>query len=711
MTEVALTPTKLFRTNGIAPPITSHYLFSPDSAYFVFLRSSKEDQNLLDLWRYNIGSETPFLWLKAAQLTGIEHSPLSTSELSEKERKRSFTSGISHIEFRPFTNDLLICSEGSAYILPELAEIPVRVTTKGYRQECIRFSPAGTYLSYVRDGNLFVLNIKESLETQLTDRDGDPDISFGTADFLAAEEMHRHEGYWWAPDESALAYTKTNNERVEKIRRLDAKNGEMSTIKQDYPFSGKANPFVELFLTNLISKNNKIIKYQEDPEDYLARVNWDRTDLTLQVQSRDQKKLVVKTVQLDSGSCNTLLRENSETWINLHNNLVWENSTRLLWTSERSGTNQIYALEKSQLTMLTEIQGRVDSILHVKNNQIFFDGWDENASEKHLFCLQLDADFHYQSTKKITKDAGWHDIIFSKKGDYYVDIFSSILKRKEIRLINTKGKAKIIEKDQIKPSHPYHPYTKNHSFSSIDRIDLPNDPPLYIRLTPPQKIKGKHPIILNVYGGPGVQRVKNEWPPLINQLFTAAGYGVVELDNRGSSNREKSFEDAIYWNLGVAEVADQLKACEYLKNVSWADTNRIGIYGHSYGGYMALLCACKAPEVFKSAVSVAPVSKWEFYDTHYTERYLGTPDQNPLGYKNSSVLPYLNAIQSKLLIMHGMSDDNVLLTHTNTLITELQNLNKQFELMLYPGSKHSLQETPVLIHRFNLILDFFARSL
>ncbi|MAZ45535.1 MAG: hypothetical protein CMD74_02380 [Gammaproteobacteria bacterium] len=711
MTTVELTPTKLFTTNGISPPITSHYVFSPDSTYFVFLRSSQEDQNRLDLWRHNIGSEKPFLWLNATKLYETEHSKLSAAELNQKERKRLFTTGITHIEFRPSNNELLICAEGAAYILPGSSSDPERITPQGTRQECIKFSPAGTYISYVRDDDLFVLNIDKALETQITDRKGNPNISFGAPDFLAAEEMHRHEAHWWSPDESTLAYTKTNNTLVEKISRLESQNGEIITIQQNYPFAGKTNPTVELFLTNVITKKNTIIKYQEDSEDYLARVNWDNAPLTLQVQSRDQKQITVKTVNLNSGSCTTLLEERSKTWINLHDNLAWESPTRLLWTSERSGTNQIYALENTKLTMLTKIPGRVDRILHTKDNQIFFDGWDENASEKHLFRLDLDENFRHKSIKKVTKDAGWHDVIFNKKGDCYLDSFSSNSIPREIRLIIEKTSDRVIDKQEITSSHPYYAYIKDHSFSSIDRIYPPNGPSLYIRLTPPRIIKGKHPIIVNVYGGPGVQRVKNEWPPLINQLFASAGYGIVELDNRGTSNRDKAFEDAIYGNLGVAEVTDQLRIYEYLENIRWADVSRIGIFGHSYGGYMALLCAGKAPEVFKSVVSIAPVSKWELYDTHYTERYLGMPNKNPLGYKNSSVFPYLDAIEAKLLIMHGMSDDNVLLTHTNTLITELQTLNKQFELMLYPGSKHSLQETSVLVHRFNLILDFFARNL
>lgn len=214
-----------------------------------------------------------------------------------------------------------------------------------------------------------------------------------------------------------------------------------------------------------------------------------------------------------------------------------------------------------------------------------------------------------------------------------------------------------------------------------------------------------------VYGGPGVHRVKNEWAPLLLQLFAARGFGVLELDNRGSANRGRAFEAPIYRQLGRAEVSDQILGAEFAQSLDWVDADRIGVFGHSYGGYMTLMCLAQAPKLFKAGVAVAPVSEWGLYDTHYTERYLGTPSDNPDGYRESAVLPHLDRLQGKLLIMHGMADDNVLFTHSTKLFKALQSKNKSFEMMTYPGSKHALQEQDVSIHRFNLILDFFERSL
>jgi dipeptidyl-peptidase-4 len=208
-----------------------------------------------------------------------------------------------------------------------------------------------------------------------------------------------------------------------------------------------------------------------------------------------------------------------------------------------------------------------------------------------------------------------------------------------------------------------------------------------------------------------VQRVRNEWSPLLLQLLAAHGYGVLELDNRGSGNRGRRFEAPIHRRLGDVEVQDQLRGAAFLRGLDWVDPDRIGIFGHSYGGYMALMCLLKAPDVFRAAAAVALVTDWSLYDTHYTERYLGTPAENPEGYRASSVFPYLDDLRGRLLLIHGMADDNVLFTHSTRLYRELQARNLAFEMMAYPGSKHSLQERDVSIHRFNLILNFFGRSL
>jgi len=707
-----ITPTKLFETPGISPPLISKQLFSPDSHFFVFLKSSAENPNSLDLWKYDIEHQQLNLWIKGSSFHSSSDAR-NESEKAESERKRFFSHGISDISFKPNSEDLLICAEGHGYLIASDSNVPKRITLEESSQQFIKFSPKGTYLTYVRKNNLFILDLKTKQEHQLTDANDNPDISYGTPDFIAAEEMHRHEGYWWSPDEEMILFTKTNNSKVEKVQIYHSRKSNAETPEHSYPFAGTENPLVELYLIDIETKTQRLIDYKTQPEDYLARINWGTSHVAIQIQDRTQKTLEVKLLNPTTSNLDTILTERSATWINLHNDLSWKNDKEIIWTSELSGRNQIYLLKNKKLVQLSREKGRVRTILLVTNDKIYYDGWRATPTENHLYCLHLSPENKPTRTEQLTDVPGWHEITMDDIGLCYSDKFSAVDKQLELHIKGSPKLENVILKETVGLDHPYYPYTDSHSYSFLGKIgpNEDNASVLHYRLTPPQEIHDKHPVIVMVYGGPGVQRVKNEWPSLQIQLFTSLGYGVFELDNRGSSNREKEFEDVLSGKLGEEEVKDQIRGCEELKGTSWVDMSRIGVFGHSYGGYMAIMCAAKASNLFKASVAVAPVTKWELYDTHYTERYLGTPRENSGAYNNSSALTYAENITGSLLIMHGMSDDNVLLAHTNELLSKLQSSGKTFELMLYPDSKHSLQETSVMVHRFNLILDFFNRTL
>ncbi|MDG1206628.1 MAG: prolyl oligopeptidase family serine peptidase, partial [Pseudomonadales bacterium] len=259
---------------------------------------------------------------------------------------------------------------------------------------------------------------------------------------------------------------------------------------------------------------------------------------------------------------------------------------------------------------------------------------------------------------------------------------------------------------------PYHPYLASRGIVSFGELEAEDGQTLHYRLIKPAHLKEneKCPAIVTVYGGPGVQRVTNEWIPAWHHYMTQQGYALLQLDNRGTANRGKKFEDPIYLNMGEVEVADQLKGVDYLKQLPFIDANRIGVFGHSYGGYMTLMMMMKSDQ-FNAGVSVAPVTDWGLYDTHYTERFLGHPRDNAQGYKQSNVFPFAKGLTGKLLMIHGMADDNVLLSHSTKLYKLLQDQNIDFEIMNYPGAKHGLTGRKTNIHRYGMMDRFFARNL
>ncbi len=424
------------------------------------------------------------------------------------------------------------------------------------------------------------------------------------------------------------------------------------------------------------------------------------------------------------------MEERHDTWINLHNNLRFlPDSNDFLWTSERDGTSRLYLYRHERPPVaLTPNVGRVNDVLHVAADHCCFGGWFERPVDQHGFRVDFG---HPGQIRRLTHAAGWHDLTFSHNGTAFVDRFSSLAQPPLLMLYdgiaaagggNSAGSGgrqtagTLLGGAHLDETHPYTPYLDAHCAPTIGTIagtQATGGEPLWYRLTLPTGFDPaqRYPAVIQVYGGPGISRVRDHWAPLTLQLFAQQGYVVFELDNRGSSNRAKRFEDPIFGRLGHVEVDDQLQGVAFLKQHAWVDPDRIGIFGHSYGGYMTLMCLCRAPGVFRAGVAVAPVTDWALYDTHYTERYLGTPADNPGGYHDSAVLTHAGALRDPLLVVHGMADDNVLFTHSTRLFDLLQNLHKRFEMMTYPGAKHALHQRDVAVHRYLTAFEFFGRHL
>jgi dipeptidyl-peptidase-4 len=504
---------------------------------------------------------------------------------------------------------------------------------------------------------------------------------------------------------------------VDLSYRYEIEAEQIHVIPQRYPYAGARNADVQLLLHDRQTGNTSAIPYRAAEDDYLARVGWLGSRLIVQRQTRDQRTLTVLRCDPATAQCETLFQETAETWINLHDNFKPLDDGRFLWTSERSGSSHLYVYDDGILKALTEGPGRVNRIAAADDESAWILGWFEHPTEQHLYRVPLSGG----APTRVTAEAGWHEVSVSADRRWLLDRFTSLDRPGRVQLLplQTAGTAEdvrstwLVAEENIGPDHAYFPYWKRHVTPGLGTIRAEDGQELHFRLTRPVTAQpaGGYPVIVSVYGGPGVHRVKNEWPPLLLQLLASNGYGVLELDNRGSSNRSRAFETPIFGQLGDVEVRDQVAGARFLQSQNWVNPQRIGVFGHSYGGYMAIMCLARAGAMFKAGVAVAPVTDWRLYDTHYTERYLSTPADNPDGYAASSVFPHLDSLTGHLLLIHGMADDNVLYTHSTKLYRALQARNLPFEMMAYPGAKHALQERDVSIHRFNLLLDFFRRNL
>jgi dipeptidyl-peptidase-4 len=536
--------------------------------------------------------------------------------------------------------------------------------------------------------------------------------------------MDRFAGQWWSDDEKYLAFTRTDESKVEVAKRFEISAEGADIYAQRYPRTGTPNASVRLGVVTISKSRAKPtirwLTLANTPNIYLARVNWlpDNQTLAVQIQSRDQKRLDLFFYDVKSGKRKLILSETDPHWVNLHHDLRFlRQKKQFIWSSERSGVRQLYLYDWSgklvhQLTRGSLPIHAVEAV-DSSESQVFFTGSTDTPPEQHLFKASLET----ADVVQISQEEGWHDVTMIAKAPFYVDSYSNPMQPNQVSIRSFTGeKLTYLEENSLDAKHPLTPYVSGFSTPIFGSLKNASGTILYYQLLKPKNFQAgqKYPVIVDVYGGPGHQNVRKAWAgksSLWHQYMAEQGYVIFSLDNRGSSHRERAFEDAIHNELGRAEVEDQKAGIEFLIASGIADPNRIGIFGWSYGGYMTLMSLLNEPALFSAGVSVAPVTDWSLYDTHYTERFLGTPGENPNGYAKSNVLPNIDRLRGKLLLMHGMADDNVLFTNSTKLLHAIQERILPVELMLYPGGKHGLSGKSRQSHVYETIDNFFARNL
>ena len=718
-----LTIDRIYSSPSLQGQTPKSLKFSPDGSRVTYLQGKADDLYRYDLWEYNLTSQKHKLLVDSQDLfSGIEN--LSNEEKARRERKRIYGVGIMEYQFSADGSALLFPLNGDIYYYQLANKSAKRLTQTSAFETDVKFSPKGNYASFIREQNIYVLEISSGLEKQLT-KDGSGTIKNGMSEFVAQEEMGRMTGYWWSPDEKHIAFLRVDESPVQVVIRNEIYAEKIELIEQRYPATGTNNVHIQLAVTDIKGKKIRFVpldnnKKNESKDIYIPRVKWlpNSKDLAYQWQSRDQKTLILKSYNLKKRKQKTLLTETSTHWLNLHKDLTFlKNSNSFIWASERDGYKHLYHmnLEGEVIAQLTKGKWVVDSLKHLDedNGWLYFTGRADTPLERHLYKVPLTGKSPEQ-VERLSKRNGFHQISFATNGDNYIDSFSNINTPKQVSLHQANGKQVTwLSENEINAKHPVTPYYDDlvmPEFGSLKSDD--GQATLFYKLYKPKKMQpGKqYPVIVKVYGGPHAQRVTNKWQGAdMIQYMLQQGYIVFQLDNRGSNYRGTDFESAIYQQLGQIEVTDQITGVKFLRSLPYVDKDRVGIYGHSYGGYIALMAMFKAGDYFQAGVSGAPVTDWMLYDTHYTERYLEHPKNNAIGYQQSSVFPYVSGLSNPLMVYHGMADDNVLFTNTTKLIKALQDENKIFELMTYPGSKHSMRGKKVKVHLNNTIMNFFDR--
>jgi dipeptidyl-peptidase-4 len=712
----SLTLERLFASPSLSGKAPTKLKFSPDGSRVTYLQGKADDHQRFDLWEYNIKDNTNRLLVDSQALfSGKEE--LSDEEKARRERQRIYGRGILEYTWSNDGKALLFPLNGDLYYYQLASGQSKKLTDTEAFETDARFSPKGSFVSFIREQNLFALDVATGKEIQLS-KDGGGTIKNGMAEFVAQEEMSRMTGYWWSEDESKIAFTRIDESPVQEAIRNEIYADEVKLFNQRYPFTGTNNVTIELGVVTINDQQVDWVDLGEDKDIYLARAGFskDSNVLSYQWQNRSQQKLELRFYDTEQKTQKTVVTETSNTWLNLHDDLTFlKDKKHFIWASERDGFKHLYLYRMSGelVKQLTQGDWIVEKLQTVdeKTGMVYFTGRKDTPLESHLYSVPL---FKKGEIKRLTESGAFHNVVVAKDGKTFIDSMSSDIVPTSVALRSIKGDfITWLERNEVNKDHPLSQYVDELVKPQYGTLTAEDGQTLHYRLFKPAVIEAgkKLPVIVSVYGGPHAQRVTNSWSSrnLYLHYMVQQGYVIFQLDNRGSYNRGKRFEDPIYKHLGVVEVADQIKGVEYLRTLDFVDSTRIGIYGHSYGGYMALMTMFKAGDYFQAGVSGAPVTDWALYDTHYTERYLGHPDTNAKGYEQSAVFPYAKDLKGPLLIYHGMADDNVLFTHATKVFKTLQDDNKRFEMMTYPGSKHSLNGQSVQTHLHQTITDFFNR--
>jgi dipeptidyl-peptidase-4 len=689
--QKTLTIDRIFASPDLSGPTPRTLKLSPDGRWATLLKPRADDRERYDLWAMDTSTGAQRMLVDSTKLGGGE---ISEAEKMRRERARvGGTRGIVEYEWAPDAKSILVPVDGDLY-LANVADGSVhRLTNTPDTEIDAHVSEGGRFVSFVAGQNLHAIDLSSGTERALTTQ-GKGTVTCGTAEFVAQEELGRRTGTWWAPGDGRVAVECFDEAKVQVVTRAAIGANGTRTFDQRYPAAGTPNVAVDLWVMDPDSGRSVKVDLGSEPDIYLARVNSSKDGRTLYVQrlSRDQKRLDLLAVDPATGASRSILAEESKTWLNLNDDFRPLTDGSLIWGSERSGFHHLYRLANGQLAPLTHGEWVMTGLVGVDEaaHRVYFTGNKDGVLEQHVYSV----DYLQPAEPVRLSEAGyWNDAVMDKAGTHLLVTRSSPDQPKQVYLADDTGKRIAwVEENKLDARHPYAPYLAAHREVKFGTLKAADGSILHWEMiTPPLKPGKKYPVFFEHYGGPTSQDVSREWGGVMRQYWVSKGWIYFQIDNRGSDNRGRAFRDQIYHAMGTVEVADQAAAARWLQKQTYVDAKRIATYGWSYGGYMTLKMLEQAPKgLYAAGIVGAPVTKWEMYDTAYTERYLGNPSVDPKPYQTSDAIDGSVNIVTPFLLLHGMSDDNVIFENSSMLADRLQQADRPFDMMFYVGQTHHI---------------------
>ncbi len=686
--------------------------FTPDGAALTWLHSEAESLTL-SLWR--IDAETGERTVLAGP--GAE-GPLTREEELRRERTRTRELGVTSYQWARRTRELGL---PPALLIPgpllrvrigdgELREL---AGTEGAAEPTL--SPDGRRASFVRGGDLHAIGTDGDGLIRLTEGT-EEGLTFGLADYIAQEEFDQPRGHWWSRDGRLLAYVRADSRHIPAYSIVHQGGATVDAEAHRYPFAGAENPKVELYVVDADGGDARRLALPEE-DGYLVRVAWwpdpdaEAGRLVAQFLNRAQDRLRLIAFDAD-GAATTLIDERQAPWINVTHDARGLGDGRFIWSSEETGYRHLHlhAADGGQMRALTSGEWMVTGVIGVdeERGQLYFSATRESALERHVYRVPLDGG----EPERLSAGGGVNGAVLSPEGEWLAIVRQSLSEPPSILLQSTLGG----EPRTLFAQPELAPDALDLQAPELISVPASDGTELYGALYFPQGGgRGEPPpLIVAVYGGPHAQTVLDAWALTVDlraQHLAQQGFLVLKLDNRGMAARGLAFEAHLHRSMGTVEVEDQSAAVDHLAAQGLIDPQRVGIYGWSYGGYMTAMAMLREPERYKAGVAGAPVADWDGYDTGYTERYMGTPQDNAEGYKEASLLTHAGNLRGKLLLVHGGIDENVHFRHTARLITALTQQDKDYDLLLFPQERHMPRDRQGLEYQERKLAEYFERHL
>ncbi len=714
-----LTVERIYSAPSLSGQLTPGIEWCPDAKRISYL--ALNNSGGIELWTMDAATGQRRLLVNAETLNAV---------MQPEKAQAVQSTGLGRIQPENYlwspSGDALLFTGSSDLVLLDLKKMASKSLVSGADDiEDPQFSPDGKWVGFVRDSNLWIVSVEGGQPKPLT-AGGSEEILKGRLDWLYPEELDATTAYWWSPDSTKIAYYEMDERPVTRYPIMDMSSPAGAIAYTRFPQAGEANPIVRVGVVPVAGGETKWMDTGAGTDVYPARVEWLRDSRRVAIErlNRAQNRLDLLFCDSSTGSSRTILSETDKFWINLADDLYFfSDQKRFLWSSERTGFRHYYIYDLSGRP-LEELMTGAWAItgsggigpgassrpaVDEAHAAIYFLSNKDDVHDTQLYRISLDD----RAITRITSQPGTHEVLFAPDASAFVDTYSNTASPPRQYLDRMDGSlVSAINENAVPELLDYH-------LSPVEFLDLPaNDGTKLcaLMIKPPDfDPSRKYPVLIHVYGGPQIQMVRNVWGGadfLWHQMMAQKGYIIFMLDNRGSASRGHAFETPIYHQLGKVELEDQLAGVKYLTSLPYVDSSRIGIWGWSYGGTMTLEALFNAPGVFKAGVAVAPVSDWRLYDTTYTERYMGRPQDNPDAYDNSSPVNQAAGLQGKLMLAHGTGDDNVHFANTSEVLNALiLRRNYPADVMIFPGRGHPIGDRPARIQLFERITHFFLNNL